>query len=320
MLTKRLGASDMDISRIGLGAWAIGGSWEWGYGHQDDQVSIKTIHQALEAGINWIDTAPVYGLGHSESVVGKAIKQSAYKPLVFTKCGLVWDDERNVNGVLNKASIFQEVEASLKRLDIETVDLYQIHWPNPAEMIEEAWSALAELKAQGKVRYIGVSNFSVEQLKTVQAIAPVTSLQPSYSLVDRSVEEEVLPFCQQEGLGVISYAPMGSGLLTGKMTRERLAQLPDDDWRKDNDKGVNFAEPKLTRNLALVEVLREIAQTHNCNIGEIAIAWVLANPAITAAIVGQRSPEQVQGVIRAADVVLTPQELAVIAQFLQENP
>jgi aryl-alcohol dehydrogenase-like predicted oxidoreductase len=316
MQKKILGNSDMSLSRIGMGAWAIGGQWQWGWGRQDDRDSIATIHAALDSGINWIDTAPVYGLGHSETLVGKAIKERSEKPYVFTKCGLVWDGENTVTGKLLKASVKKECEESLKRLDVDCIDLYQIHWPNPVGDIEDAWEAMAELLDEGKIRYPGVSNFSVEQMEKLGATCPITSLQPPYSLVFPEVEDEVLPYCRDKGIGVINYSPMASGLLTGKMTRERMATLAEDDWRH---KSKHFAEPRFSRNLELVDVLRGIAGEQNCTIAEIAIAWTLLNPAVTGAIVGLRKPEQVGGVIHAGSIRLTGEQLGKINGFLAEN-
>ena len=308
MKTKQLGNSDLHITPIGLGAWAIGGKWQWGWGEQDDTDSIKTIHYALDKGVNWIDTAPVYGLGHSEEVVGKAIKGLTSKPLIFTKCCFTWDDKGEITPSLKAAKVREEVEASLKRLDVEAIDLYQIHWPNPEEEIEEGWETMSELVKEGKVRYIGVSNHNIEQMEKLEKIAHVSSLQPPYSLLNREYEEKVLPWCKNNQTGVICYSPMASGMLTGKMTRERIASLQDD-WRKD---APDFTEPKLTRNLLVVDKLREVATKHNREVTEIALAWVLKNPAVTGAITGMRSPEQVDGLIGAVDVELTQEDIKLI--------
>jgi len=316
MQTRKLGNSDLNITPVGYGAWAVGGSgWQFAWGSQDDNDSIAAIHRALEIGVNWIDTAAVYGLGHSEEVVARALKSwQGPKPYVFTKCGLRWDAQGNVQKVLSAASIRGEVDDSLRRLSVDVIDLYQIHWPpdpdSPA--LEEGWSALADLKREGKVRWIGVSNFNVKQLKRAKSIAPVTSLQPPYSLVHREVEEDLLPYCLREDIGVIVYSPMASGLLTGAMTRERAARLPQDDWRKNNP---DFTEPNLTRNLELVGRLREIAQRHNRTVGEVAIAWTLRNPAVTGAIVGARNARQADGVMRAGDLRLTDEDLHEIEAF-----
>ena len=320
MQTRKLGNSDLYITPVGYGAWAIGGSgWQFGWGSQDDNDSIAAIHRALELGVNWIDTAAVYGLGHSEEVVGAALKSwSGPRPYVFTKCGRSWDKEGNVGIVLRADSIRREVEDSLRRLSIDVIDLYQIHWPpNPdSAELEEGWSTLASLQRQGKVRWIGVSNFNVQQLRRAQALAPVTSLQPRYSLVHREAEDEVLPYCLRENIGVIVYSPMASGLLTGAMTRERAAKLPKDDWRRTHP---DFTEPNLSRNLALVERLQEIARRHDRSAGEVAIAWTLHNPAITGAIVGARNARQAEGVMRAGELRLTDKEVNEIEAFVAET-
>jgi len=316
-VTRQLGNSDLNITPIGYGAWAIGGgNWEFAWGAQDDDESVRTIERALDAGINWIDTAAIYGLGHSEEVVAKALKNSGKKPYIFTKCSMRWDANRKIYRSLKAASLEEELENSLRRLKVETIDLYQIHWPDPEGEIEEGWETLARFQRQGKVRYIGVSNFNVEQMKRILKIAPITSLQPPYSLLNRGVEAEILPFCEQNHIGVINYSPMVSGLLTGKMTAERIAKMPADDWRK---RSANFNEPKLSRNLKLVELLREIGKTHGVQPGVVAIAWTLRNRAITAAIVGARRPDQVDGVLPAAMFRLNEAELARIDAFLQGN-
>jgi aryl-alcohol dehydrogenase-like predicted oxidoreductase len=319
MQTRTLGNSDLNITPVGYGAWAVGGSgWQFAWGSQDDNDSIAAIHRALELGVNWIDTAAVYGLGHSEEVVARALKSwPGPRPYVFTKCGLRWDAQGNVQKVLSRDSIRRELEDSLRRLSLDVIDLYQIHWPPDPDSpeLEEGWSTLADLKREGKVRWIGVSNFNVDQLKRARKIAPVTSLQPPYSLVHREVEDEILPYCLHAGIGVIVYSPMASGLLTGAMTRERAAKLPNDDWRKTNP---DFNEPNLTRNLELVEILREIATRHSRSIGEVAIAWTLRNPAVTGAIVGARSAKQANGVMRAGDLRLNDKEVNEIDDFLAQ--
>jgi aryl-alcohol dehydrogenase-like predicted oxidoreductase len=316
MDTRTLGNSDLDITTIGYGAWAIGGSgWQFAWGAQDDEDSIAAIHRALELGVNWIDTAAVYGLGHSEEVVARALKSWAGpRPYLFTKCGLRWDARGQVQKVLSAKSIRNEVEDSLRRLAVEVIDLYQIHWPPDPDspLLEEGWSTLADLKKQGKVRWIGVSNFNVQQLERAQKIAPVTSLQPRHSLIHREVEAEILPYCETHGIGVIVYSPMASGLLTGAMTRERIAELPNDDWRKGH---ADFNEPNLSRNLALVERLQQIAKRHGRSPAEVAIAWTLQNPAVTGAIVGARNAKQAEGVMRAGDLRLSSEEVLEIAEF-----
>lgn len=315
---KQLGNSDLHLTPIGFGAWAIGGgNWDFGWGAQDDDASIAAIHQALDEGINWIDTAAVYGLGHSEEVVARALKGSAHKPLVFTKCSMRWDAERKIYRSLKAASVVEELEASLRRLEVEAIDLYQIHWPNPEEEIEEGWAELARQQEAGKVRWIGVSNFNVEQMKRAQAIAPITSLQPPYSMLRPAIETEILPYCLENGIGVINYSPMVSGLLTGRMSAERVSAMPADDWRR---KGVEFNEPRLNRNLKLVEVLREIGSAHGVEPGVVAVAWTLHHPAITAAIVGGRSAEQVKGLAPALKFRLNDEEFARIGAFLTAHP
>jgi len=313
METKRLGNSDMDITRIGLGTWAIGGKWRWGWGEQDDTNSIKTIREAIDHGINWIDTAAVYGLGHSEEMVGKALREMKQKPYVFTKGTKVWDSNGTVSESMKAESLRKEVESSLARLGVDVIDLYQIHWPIPEEQIEEGWETLAKLKDEGKIRYIGVSNFSVEQLQRAEKIAPVTSLQPPYNLIRQDVAEDILPYCEKQNIGVIVYSPMASGLLSGKMSRERVASMDPTDWRKTNP---DFTEPNITRNLALQKLLTEIGAQHGVTAGEVAIAWTLKNPAVTGAIVGMRKPGQIDGVIRAGELPLSAEDVQKIESFL----
>jgi aryl-alcohol dehydrogenase-like predicted oxidoreductase len=320
MQTRKLGNSDLHITPVGYGAWAIGGSgWQFGWGSQSDNDSIAAIHRSLELGVNWIDTAAVYGLGHSEEVVSRALKSwPGPRPYIFTKCGLRWDAKGNVRKVLNADSIEREVEDSLRRLSVDVIDLYQIHWPPDPDSaeLEEGWSMMAQLQRHGKVRWIGVSNFNVQQLRRAQAMASVTSLQPPYSLLHREIEEQVLPYCLREGIGVIVYSPMASGLLTGAMTRERAARLPKDDWRKNHP---DFTEPQLSRNLVLVERLQEIASHHNRSAGEVAIAWTLHHPAVTGAIVGARNARQAEGVMRAGELRLTDGEVNEIETFFAET-
>jgi aryl-alcohol dehydrogenase-like predicted oxidoreductase len=320
MQTRKLGNSDLHITLVGYGAWAIGGSgWQFAWGSQDDNDSIAAIHRSLELGVNWIDTAAAYGLGHSEEVVGRALKNwHGSRPYVFTKCGLRGGANGKVQKVLTADSIRGEVEDSLRRLSVDVIDLYQIHWPPDPDSpeLEEGWSTLVDLKREGKVRWIGVSNFNVQQLRRAQTIAPVTSLQPRYSLVHREIEDEILPYCLSEGIGVIVYSPMASGLLTGAMTRERAARLPRDDWRRSHP---DFTEPELSRNLELVDRLQEIARRHNWSTGEVAIAWTLHHPAVTGAIVGARNARQAEGVMRAGELRLTDEDVAEIETFVAET-
>ncbi|AFL90139.1 putative oxidoreductase, aryl-alcohol dehydrogenase like protein [Terriglobus roseus DSM 18391] len=310
--TRKLGNSDLDLTAIGFGAWAIGGGgWQFGWGSQDDQESVAAIRHAIGKGINWIDTAAVYGLGHSEEVVAHALEGVSEKPYVFTKCAMTWGEDRQIVRTLKQ--IRQECEDSLKRLKLDAIDLYQIHWPIPDEEIEEGWGTMADLQKEGKVRWIGVSNFNVSQMERALKIAPITSLQPPYSMLNRTNEAEILPFCEKKGIGVINYSPMQSGLLTGKMTKERVAAFPDDDFRK---KAKAFQEPQLTRNLALADKLKEIGAKHGVEAGVVAIAWTLHNPAVTAAIVGGRSAQQVDGVLPAATFRLSEAEFNQITESL----
>ncbi|MBV9180083.1 MAG: aldo/keto reductase [Acidobacteria bacterium] len=317
MQKRDLGTSDLRISVLGFGAWAIGGGgWMGSMGPQNEADSIPAIHAALDHGMNWIDTAALYGLGHSEEVIARALQGRSPRPYVFTKCERVWDSEGNIGASLKADSIRRECEASLRRLRVDVIDLYQIHWPEPDEDIEEGWTEMARLQQQGKVRYIGVSNFSVSQMKRAQAIAPITSLQPPYSLVTRQVEAETLPYAAKENVGVIIYSPMSAGLLTGEMTKERVANFAGEDWRRNLP---NFHEPKLSRNLRLVEHLRAIGKRHGRSPGQVAIAWTLANPAVTGAIVGFRNPQQVEGLVRTADFRLSPEELQEIGTVLKQE-
>ena len=319
MQTRRLGNSDLHITPIGFGAWAIGGGgWAFAWGAQDDADSVAAIREALDLGVNWIDTAAVYGLGHSEEVVAKALEGVANRPFVFTKCGRVWDENRQIGKRLTAASIRAECEASLKRLKVDAIDLYQMHWPEPDEDIEEGWQEMLRLRAEGKVRWVGVSNFSAEQMARVAKLGPITSLQPPYSMVRPEVEEGIFPYCLANSIGVIAYSPMASGLLTGAMTRERIAALPADDWRKGKNR--HYQEPLLTRNLRLVELLKEIGGRHGKSPGEVAVAWVLRHPAVTGAIVGARRPGQLRELAGAADWRLTPAEADEIDGFLKANP
>jgi aryl-alcohol dehydrogenase-like predicted oxidoreductase len=319
MKTRRLGHTDLDITLLGFGAWAIGGSgWAFGWGSQDDRESIAAIREAIDLGINWIDTAAIYGLGHSEEVVAAALEGVRNRPYVFTKCERVWNERGEIGKSLKADSIRRECEASLKRLRVDVIDLYQIHWPEPAEDVEEGWETLNRLKTEGKVRWIGVSNFDAAQLARASTIAPVASLQPPYSMLRRDIEESILPYCLAHGIGTIVYSPMQSGLLTGSWSQERMADLPADDWRKEKNR--HFQPPLFERNLQLVEVLRTIAARHGATPGQVAIAWTLRHPAVTAAIVGARKPGQLRDLVPAATLTLTDTDLAAIDDFLKAHP
>jgi len=310
MTKKRLGNSDMELTPIGVGAWAMGGGgWKFAWGPQDDNQSIAAIHEALDHGVNWIDTAAVYGLGHSEEVVARSLEGRSNRPYVFTKCERVWNAQREISGSLKAESVRRECENSLRRLRVDSIDLYQIHWPDPDADTEEGWTEMARLKEAGKVRWIGVSNFNAQQLERCRKIAPITSLQPPYSAISPEAEEELLPYCQTHGIGVIVYSPMKSGLLTGTMTKERVAAFPEDDFRR---RAPAFQEPALTRNLELADLMKRIGERHGRTAGEVAIAWTLRHPAVTAAIVGMRSAEQTRGVIGALEFRLSADEVEEI--------
>lgn len=313
MQRRQLGTTSMQITPLGFGSWAIGGGdWEFGWGPQDERQAIDAVRRAIELGINWIDTAAVYGLGRSEELVAQALQGISPRPYIFTKCSMRWNEERTIYRSLKAESVRAECEASLKRLKVDTIDLYQIHWPNPEDEIEEGWEEMARLKEEGKVRYIGVSNFTVQQMERAHRIAPISSLQPPYSLIRRQIEGEILSFCRTYHIGIIAYSPMASGLLTGAMTRERIDSLPSNDWRTRNKE---FQEPLLSRNLALVELLQQIGQRHGRSAGEVAIAWTLRDPVVTGAIVGARSPHQADGIIGAGDLRLSDGELREIDRF-----
>ncbi len=314
MKTRQFGDTDMHITPIGLGSWAIGGGgYQFGWGPQDDEQSIAAINHALDLGFNWIGTAAVYGLGHSEEIVARALKGRSDRPYIFTKCSRVWNEHGEITGSLKAQSIRRECENSLRRLQTDVIDLYQVHWPDPDPDIEEGWRTMAELKKEGKVRYIGVSNFDISQMRRAMEIAPISSLQPPYSLIKPDIEKDILPFCQEHNIGVIVYSPMASGLLAGSMTRERIASFPEDDWRR---RDAEFQEPRLSRNLALVEILSEIGFMHNLTAGAVAIAWTLRQPAVTGAIVGARRPDQIDGIVGAAEFRLNHAELAQVDEFL----
>jgi aryl-alcohol dehydrogenase-like predicted oxidoreductase len=304
---RPFGKTDMHITSVGYGSWALGGGgWVYSWGPQDDRESIAAIHHAIDLGINWIDTAAGYGLGHSEEVVGQALTGMAERPYVFTKCSLPWNERGEIHDSLKRDSLRRECEGSLRRLKIDAIDLYQIHWPRPDEEIEEGWATLADLQREGKVRWIGVSNFSVAQMRRAEAIAPISSLQPPYSLVRPEVEHEILPYCQEHNIGVIVYSPMYSGLLSGKMTADRIKNLPSDDWRQRDPE---FQMPRLEQNLRLVSTLAEIGKHYGVEPGVVAIAWTLRHPSVTGAIVGLRRPSQVDGILPSATLKLSPQEI-----------
>lgn len=317
MQTRKLGYSDLYLTTIGLGTWAMGGAdWRFSWGPQDDQESIAAIHRAVELGVNWVDTAAVYGLGHAEEMVAKALAGMKEKPFIATKCSRVWDAQGNIGSDLSRANIQRECEDSLRRLQVETIDLYQMHWPNPDHMIEEAWQTMADLVQAGKALSIGVSNFNVAQLKRILPIHPVASLQPPYSMLRRDIEAELLPFCQQNQIGVIVYSPMQKGLLTGKVRAEWVKSLPEDDHRKHDPM---FNEPKLSENLKLVELLKEIASKHQRSVAELAVAWTLRRPELTSAIVGARRPEQIEQTAGASDWKIPEEDLEAIEQQLKSR-
>lgn len=315
MQTRKLGYSNLNLTKIGLGTWAMGGGdWKFGWGPQEDSASVQAIHAALDQGINWIDTAAIYGHGHAEEVVGKAIKGIRNEVIIATKCGRVWEgDSREIGKSLKPDSIRREVEASLKRLAIEVIDLYQIHWPEPDEEIEEGWGTVADLVREGKIRYGGVSNFSLEQLKRAQAIHPIASLQPPYSMLRREIEEEIIAYCGTNQIGIIAYSPMQAGLLTGKFTKERAAGLPESDWRS---KHPFFMEPQLSVNLKAIDQLRKIANEKLISLSQLSLAWVLRNEEVTSAIVGARSPQQIEETAKAGDMSMTKAEIDAIEEVL----
>jgi aryl-alcohol dehydrogenase-like predicted oxidoreductase len=316
MQTRKLGFSDLNLTTVGFGTWAIGGAgWQWAWGPQDDADSIAAIRTGLDRGINWIDTAAAYGQGHSEEVVGQAIAGRRDEVIIATKCGLVWDEgSPDVYGRLTAESVRAECEASLKRLGVEVIDLYQIHWPHDEEHLEEGWSTIADLVKEGKVRYAGVSNFTVAQVERVQAIHPVASMQPPYSMLERDAEKELLPYCANNNIGVVVYSPMQTGMLTGKYTKELVDQLPDDDWRKEFSP--HFNEPDLSANLKLVDGLRPIAERNGKTVAQLAVAWVLRRPEITSAIVGARRPSHIKETVAAGDWNLSPEEIAEVEALL----
>ena len=316
MRTRTLGKTDLQLTTVGLGTWAIGGPWQYGWGPQNDNDSITAIHEALDEGINWIDSAPIYGCGHSEQVVGRALKQTSSKPLIATKYGLLWNDKREKVNCLDKQSIVTECESSLKRLGIEVIDLYQMHWASPDEQIEEAWSAMQQLARAGKIRYAGVSNCTSSQMDRLTAIYPIASQQPPYNMLNRSIEDQLLGYCKENDIGIVAYSPMEKGLLTGKFNAEKVAQLPPDDVRL---KDPQYAEPLLSANIKLIESLTEIAARNDKTVAQLAIAWVLRRPEITAAIVGARKPGQIKETAKAANWILTDEEIEEIEDLLKSK-
>ena len=316
MQTRKLGSTDLVLTTVGLGTWAMGGPWQYGWGPQDDGEAVAAILTALDLGINWIDTAPAYGLGHSEELVGQALRQTRHRPYIATKCGILWNERKEKVVHLKRDSIRRECEASLRRLGVERIDLYQMHWPDPLEDIEEAWEEMALLAAEGKVRYLGVCNYNVEQIERVRKIYPVTSLQPPYSMLRREAEKELLGYCAVHNIGVVAYSPMQRGLLTGTFSHERLAALAPDDHRR---RAPEFQEPAFTASLQLVEGLRKIAQRHGRTVAQLAISWVLRRPEVTAAIVGARRPSQIRETMAAADWNLSRQDIAEIEKLLAER-
>jgi aryl-alcohol dehydrogenase-like predicted oxidoreductase len=316
MRTRRLGNTDLELTVVGLGTWAIGGPWQYGWGPQDENEAIAAIVKAIDLGINWIDTAAIYGCGHSEELVGRALKQTKVKPIIATKCSLLWNNKKEKIGCLKAESIRKECEESLKRLGVEVIDLYQMHWPDPEKDIEEGWGEMARLQKQGKVRYIGVCNYNTAQLDRIRKIAPVASLQPPYSMIRRGVEAELLPYCAKNNIGVVAYSPMQRGLLTGKFSKKRLSELAPDDHRL---KSGDYQEPEFSATLALVDKLRPIAEKNKRTLAQLAVAWVLRRPEVTAAIVGARKPSQIAETAPAGDWVLTKNDIAEIEKLLAER-
>jgi aryl-alcohol dehydrogenase-like predicted oxidoreductase len=316
MHTRQLGFTDLKLTTVGLGTWAMGGPWQFGWGPQDDDEALAAIPAAIETGINWIDTAPVYGLGHSEELVGEALKQISEKPLIATKCGLLWNEKKEKVSCLKRHSIREECHASLKRLGIEVIDLYQMHWPEPDEDVEEAWAEMARLVEEGKVRFLGVSNFNVKQIMRVQKIHPVASLQPPYSMLHREVESELLSYCARNKIGVIAYSPIQRGLLTGKFSQARLAGLALDDHRR---RSPDFQEPQFSATLELVEGLKKIAERSGRTCAQLAVSWVLRRSEVTAAIVGARRPQQISETVPAADWNLSKKDIKEIERLLAER-
>ncbi len=316
MKTRRLGNSELQITTVGLGTWAIGGPWQYGWGPQDDRDAVDTIIASAEYGVNWIDTAAIYGLGHSEELVGKALKQMKEKPIIATKCGLRWNDKREKVSCLDPDSIIKECIKSLERLDIDQIDLWQMHWPEPDEKIEYAWEAMAKMVEEGYVRYIGVSNYSIEQMERVKKIHPITSLQPPYSMIQRGIEKDLLPYCKENNIGVVVYSPMQKGILTGKYDHEKIKQLPDSDHRKRSHE---FVEPELSANMELVEGLRPIAEKNGISMPQLTIAWTIRTDSVTSAIAGARRPDQIEETSHASNIELSQEDLDRIGELLNER-
>ncbi len=318
MKKRKLGNTDLELTTVGFGTWATGGTgWAFSWGPQDDEYSVKAIQKAMEMGINWIDTAAVYGLGHAEEVVAKAIEGKRDKIILATKCSLTWDENKRIAGVLKKQSIRNECEQSLKRLNTDYIDLYQIHWPNPQKDIEEGWTELVKLKEEGKIRFAGVSNFNVSQMKKIKKHGPIASLQPPYSMLKRDIERDILPYCKSENIGVVAYSPLQVGLLTGKFKQDSVKKLDDEDWRKT--KSAHFFEPLYSINLKFVESLKPLAQKYSRTIAQLAIAWVLRREEVTSAIVGARKPSQIEETALAADFEIPKATLANIEKLLKER-
>lgn len=316
MQKRKLGSTELELTTVGVGTWAIGGGdWNFGWGNQDSQAAIDGVIRGVELGINWIDTAAVYGAGASEELVGKALKElKSDLPVVATKCGRINREDGSVYGCIKHDSVIAECEASLQRLDVEAIDLYQMHWPDPDEDIEECWGAMVELKNQGKVKEIGVSNHNVDQMERLQAIHPVASLQPPYNMLNRGIESEILPYCGKSNVGVVCYSPMGKGLLTGGFTKERAESLDETDHRSRDPK---FASPQLEINLDFVEQIRPIAEGNGRPLAQLSIAWTLRKSEVTSAIVGVRKPSQIEQTVEAADWALSDEEVATIESALQ---
>lgn len=315
MQERRLGKTDLVLTTVGLGTWAMGGPWEFGWGPQDDDEAVGAITAAIDAGINWIDTAPAYGLGHSEELIAKALKKTDHKPIIATKCGILWNDKKEKISCLKKESIRTECHNSLRRLKLDVIDLYQMHWPDPEEDVEQAWEEMLKLRDEGKVRYLGVCNFKVEQLERIRKIEPAVSLQPPYNMLRRGIEDELLDYCAKHEMGVVAYSTMQRGLLTGKFSPQRLASLAPDDHRR---RSPDFREPQFSAALELVEQLKKIAERNDRTCAQLAISWVLRRPEVTSAIVGARRPSQIIETAPASDWNLSKKDIEEIEKLLAE--